>query len=60
MSQVGHEGSTAAGPPVREPAEIGEVRPAEQIEGAHDTYDKGEVSSISGIKRSGSRRRAGQ
>lgn len=24
----------------------GHVRPAEQIQGAHDTYDKGEVSSI--------------
>lgn len=49
MSQVGHEGSTAAGPPVREPANIGEVRPAEQIEGAHDTYDKGEIGSIGAL-----------
>ena len=33
----------------RRPAAPGEVRPAEQIEGAHDTYDKGEVGSIGAI-----------
>lgn len=33
----------------REPAAAGEVRPAEQIEGSHDTYDKGEVSSIGAL-----------
>jgi len=33
----------------RAPAAPGEVRPAEQIEGAHDTYDKGEVSSIGAL-----------
>ncbi len=42
-------GATAAQPEQRQPAAPGEVRPAEQIEGAHDTYDKGEVSSIGAI-----------
>lgn len=49
MSQSDLAGSSAAEPPPRRPAAPGEVRAAEQIEGAHDTYDKGEVSSIGAL-----------
>ncbi len=42
-------GPAGSAPDLRRPAAPGEVRPAEQIEGAHDTYEKGEVGSIGAI-----------
>lgn len=36
-------------PRTRESATTGDVRPAEQIHAAHDTYDKGEIGSIGAL-----------
>lgn len=36
-------------PHVREAAAPGEVRPAEQIDGAHRSYDRGEVDSVGAL-----------
>ncbi|WP_286961028.1 phage holin family protein [Arsenicicoccus sp. UBA7492] len=44
-------GATAAGadPSPREPLAPGDVRPAEPLEGSHQTYEKGELSAVGAL-----------
>ncbi len=50
MTATGAGGASAVPDPnYREAAAPGDVRPAEQIHAAHDTYDQGEVGSIGAL-----------